>query len=177
MIRARAIRLALILLLTGGFLVGLAPRVSAHGGGDTSDKASDIVKQCIAFLVNEPDMDMIEDKMHDALDAPDMTGVDMDDVTAAHAAFHAGDMDRAQAYLEASIGLQPHMSGIQAAAVMQDVMPATGADPGNVVIDQPLDGVRSLSGGNLAAFVLSILAIVAGAALALRTRPRHRREV
>jgi hypothetical protein len=130
-------------------------------------------------MVNMPGdagMDMVHDKMHDAMDAPDMTGVEMADVALAHTAFHTGDMDRAQAYLEAAIGVQPRLAGVQPATVSQSMMPPTGAEPGNVLIDEPLDGVRTFAGGNLVALILSVLAVAGGAVLALRTRPRPRRE-
>jgi hypothetical protein len=172
----RAIRAGLTLATTAALLIGASPRVSAHGGGDTSNKSADYVRQSIAYLVNmqsDAGMDMAEDKMHDAMNAPDHTGVDMDDIARAHDAYHAGSMDVCIAYLEASIGVQPQSSDIKAAAVAMDNMPAMGAEPGNVLIPQPLDGARDLSGASLAALVVSIVSIVAGALLALRTRRRH----
>lgn len=102
--------------------------------------------------------------------------MDLDDVGLAHDAFHQGDVTRCTAYLEAAIGIQPDVAGIQAAAVTRDTEPVTGAEPGNVLIAQPLDGVRNLTGGNLAALLVSILLIVADAGLALRTRRGHRTE-
>lgn len=170
--RSRGVlRIVVVPLLAGALSVGLAQRVSAHGGEDTSDKASDIVRQCIALMVNAPgDMDMQEDKIHDAIEAADKAGVDIDDVVQAHTEFHAGDLVRSQAYLEAAIGVQPRVAGISPASVSSDVMPAIGAEPGAEFLDQPLDGVRNLSGGNLVALVLSIAAVAGGAALALRGR-------
>lgn len=155
-------------------LLGLAPRVSAHGSEDTSNKASDYVRQCIAYMVNAPgDSDMAHDKMHDAMDAADKDGVDMPDVSLAEHAFHSGDVHMAQAYLEASIGVTPHMGTMQPAKVMTDSMAAVGAEPGSTFIDQPLDGVRNLSGANVGALLGSLLALVLGAVLALRNRRRH----
>jgi hypothetical protein len=45
MTRRRAIGIAFAALLAAALVVGSVSRVSAHGGGDTSNKASDIVKQ------------------------------------------------------------------------------------------------------------------------------------
>ena len=172
----RPARVAAILATTATLMIGLAPRVSAHGADDTSNRSADYVRQCITYMVSTADLDMAHDKMHDAMDASDRSGVDIQDVELAHDAFHAGDMHHAQAYLEASIGVQPHISGVTPATVSTDAMAAVGAEPGTVFIDQPLDGVRTLSGVNLAALLLSILALVSGVVIALRTRPRHRTE-
>lgn len=172
--RRRTVRLAAVLATSLALLVGLAPRVSAHGSEDTSNKASDYVRQCIAYMVNaQEDSDMAHDKIHDAMDASDKSGVDMQDVDLAHDAFHSGDMHTTQAYLEASIGVKPHMGTVQPAKVMTDSMAAVGAEPGSTFIDQPLDGTRNLSGANVVVLIVSVLALITGALLALRNRRRH----
>lgn len=173
-------RVALIGLSLLMVAAASAVGASAHGAGDTSNKAADYVRQCLAYMENLPGsmaaMDMAEDKMHDAMDAPDTMGVDMQDVAEAHTEYHNGDMSMTVAYLEAAIGVQPGVGDIPAANVPMNMQPVTGAQPGNAFIATPLDGVRSFSGVNLWALVASIAALVCGAVLALRSRLRRARE-
>ena len=158
---------------------------------EAATKASVLVRQAIALIVNTPSDDMgIEDKINDALESKVPEGVDLDVVRQAKQAFASGDMHATRTLLERSIGARPHLSG--AMPVPIDQMPgnaasgmtgsvmdtssgpmqmAVGDEPGNGVADDPLVAQRDLSGRELGALIASLLAIAAGLALAVRFRP------
>jgi len=158
-----------------------APPASAHGG-DESQKASDLVRQGIALIVNTPkDTMAIEDKINDAIHSKDPHGVDIDLVRQAKDAFDAGDMHRVRALLEVSIGARPHLNSALPGSIRHapaapgadtaNYQLATGDSPGPGIADDPLITRRHLDGRNTVMLVLSILAVAAGVALAIRFRP------
>jgi hypothetical protein len=168
------------LVLVAALIIGARP-AAAHGG-DESDEAGVLVRQAIALLVNTPDDTMaIEDKIVDATEADDQEGVDIDLVERAKDALDAGDLHRARALLEASIGARPHLSN----ALPKDVREApagpgtgtagfnlaTGDDPGGGLADDPLVVHRHFDGRTTTMFILSLLFVVLGVGLAVRYRP------
>ena len=90
-------------------LLTFAPltRVWAHGA-EADIPAKTLVEQGIAIIRSQPDqMDAIVDKIKDALDSKDPTGVDLDLVTQAQTAFEAGNLSQTELLLERAIGLTP----------------------------------------------------------------------
>lgn len=138
-------------------LVPAAPAF-AHGGGD-SDQSRVLVVDALSYLANKPSdyMDMAIDKIGDALDAPDKSGVDLAKVAAAQKAMDAEDMMQTRALLESS--LKP-----QAA-------PVVGMDPGTTRMPDPMSGHTNWAGVGAVYAGLSGLVLLIGLVLAMRWRP------
>lgn len=84
----------------------LAPPAFAHGKKLPAKK---LVEQAIALLRTQPNqVEAIEDKLHDALEAKDTSGVDLALVRRADQAFDRRDLHRAWDLLEEAIGAAPH---------------------------------------------------------------------
>lgn len=84
----------------------LAPSAVAH---EKDLPARKLVQQAIALLRTQPDrVAVIEDKIHDALKAKDVKGVDLALVRRADQAFDRRDLHRAWDLLEQAIGAAPH---------------------------------------------------------------------
>lgn len=176
------------------------PSAFAHEG-ETSDKASDLVRQAIAVMVNEPDNTAaVDDKLNDATNATDQAGVDPKELAAARDAMAAGDMHRARALAEVSIGAQPHRALAEVPAIGETTpttvapsapmpgsgMPVTtavlgnsmtmaaGAETGQASFADPLDVRPGLTGRDWAVLGLSLAAGLTGIYLTVRFRPPHR---
>lgn len=170
-----------LLFAAVALVLGGARPAGAHEG-EESEKASVLVRQGIALLVNTPDDTMaIEDKIVDATKSKHQEGVDVDLVKRAKTALDAGDLHRARALLEVSIGARAHLSS----ALPRDVREApaapgtgtaglhlaTGDDPGGGLADDPLVADRHFDGRTTTMLGLSLALIVVGAVLAVRYRP------
>lgn len=102
---ARRLAAAVLILAWPALLT--AP-VAAHEG-EEEIPAAELVEQAIALIRGQPDqIEAIADKIHDALEAEDADGVDLELVEQADAAFEAGDLHEAQDLLERAIGAAPH---------------------------------------------------------------------
>lgn len=148
-------------LITGVLVLGPATPAVAHGGGD-SDQSRVLVLDALAYLANKPTgyMDDVNDKVGDALDAPDKSGVDLTRVAAAKQALAAGDMadmTRVRALLQA--------------AVLPPTAPAVGQDTGTTVVADPMPGRTAWTGLNITLITLSGAALLIGLGLARRWRP------
>jgi hypothetical protein len=167
----------------GALLVLLfsAEPAAAHEG-EQSTEASDLIRQAIALIVNTPNDTMaIEDKINDAINANDKTGVDIAPVQQANDALEAGDLHRARALLEVSIGAQPHLSSAlpvdigkapaAPGAAPSGVNLATGDNPGGGLADDPLVASRHFDGRTSTMLAVSIALVVVGVVLAIRYRP------
>jgi hypothetical protein len=173
----RLVSTALTLGLVVAVTAALAMPAQGHAGEKTI-KATDLIKQGIAFIVEVPDDPSLAlDKMKDALDSMDQSGVYLDYVKQAITAEKAGDTHKARALLEASIGAKPHMSGVDPAPIGQLSGPlAVGAEPGASIANDPLQLTAQFTGGNLALLAASLIAVVLGGWMAIRMRPRRRQE-
>lgn len=148
-----------------------AGTASAHGG-DESDEASVLVRQAIAFLVNDSgNLAAAAEKVDDAQATADQEGVDLDLLEQGAAALAAGDGHTARSLLERSIGARSHLDGGDPAPIGQVAEPLVGADTGVAIVTDPLDVGRDLTTGDWVALggLLAIGAI--GVALSLRFRP------
>lgn len=162
----------LAIAATGGLMIP----AQAHTG-EKAMKGTDLVKQGIAFLVEKPmEPGLALDKMKDALDATDHSGVFLDYVKQAQVAENAGDIHKARALLEASIGAKPHISGVEPAPIGQiTVQPPISVDA--TIPNDPLELAAEFTGLNIALLVISVIAVALGAWMAFRMRPRRRQEV
>ena len=166
---ARLLLLALAIAIAG--LVA-PPSAWGHGEGD-SDQSLVLVRQAIAFLVNKPgDSADVEDKINDALEAPDKAGVNLTVVKQAMDALDAGDMVKVRQLLQSSIGARPY-AGTTDPVQIGKVPPAlTGADTGTLAALDPLPGRGGLNGGDWVLLAISVVVGLVGVALSVRLRPQ-----
>lgn len=192
---------AVAVLLT---IVAASGRPALAHEGEESGKASDLVKQAIAIMANEPDnVDAAMDKLTDAGNAEDKSGVDLLVVAQARDALTAKDVAKAKALAEQSIGAQPPPANADvtpigqspattvattpssmpapaapAAATMSPapttMMMASGAEPGPAAYDTSLSVRPELAGRDWTVLFVSVAVGLLGVYLALRFRPRHR---
>ena len=160
-------------------VLGTAAPAYAHTG-EQSKKASDLVRQAIAIIVNKPsDRMAIEDKINDALDSKVPEGVNLDRVRQAKDAFDASDLHHTRGYLEEYIGARPHLgSGLpvpigQSPAPASPTEAATGEETGTNIANDPLVVDRHLDGRMTTMLVVSLLLAGVGIALAVHYRPAH----
>ena len=100
-------RAAAVIVLSLGFSLLPASVAWAHVG-EESVPAKTTVEEAIAIIATQPEqMDAIDDKLGDAQESEDTTGVDEKLVKQAAAAFDDGDMDTTLLLLEQSIGVKP----------------------------------------------------------------------
>ena len=166
---SRAVRLAAVVAaLTLAFVPGTA---WAHGPEDTG-RAYDLVRQAIALIVNTPDdMDAIADKVNDAMEAEDSSGVQITLVKQAEQAMEAGDLHQTRALLEKSIGARVHTDASEPVPIGQPA--PVGADTGTVAAVDPMPGRSGIDGSDWIMLALSVVVGVGGIALSLELRPRH----
>lgn len=173
-------RVLAALLVVASVLLVAGP-AAAHGE-DESKEAGVLVRQAIAFLVNEPDDVMAAaEKVEDATATDDTDGVDMALVRQAQRALAAGERHRGRALLERSIGARSHLDAAEPAPIRETTpMPmasamgssmAVGAESGIDVVSDPLSPHRGLTGGDRLALVGLVALAAAGVALAVRFRP------
>ena len=151
---ARACTALLIGLLV---LLPAAPAL-AHGEGD-SEQSRVLVLDALTYLANKPAgyMDEVTDKVGDALEAPDSTGVNLAKVQAAQQALKHNDMMQTRTLLQASLA---PMAG-----------PVTGEDPGTTAMLDPLTVHTTWAGSEAVLAALSLGAVLIGLILARRWRP------
>ena len=174
--RAASLGLASVLMLVAASLV-LAPGPRAHGG-DTTRMASEAIRQAIAYMVNDRgNMDAIQDKVGDALEAEDTSGVNLALVRKAQVAVGAEHMMRARTLLERAIGARSDMAGTDMRPILQvprgssTVSLAVGAETGTGVVTDELPSRGPLTGADINLLVLAGLMAAAGAFLSVLLRP------
>lgn len=166
--------LVAVVLVAAFFAVGGPAAADTPG---ESDESAHLVREAIALIVNTPDdMDAVEEKIVDALEAPKQEGVDLDLVAEAAAAFPTDDMHDVRVLLERSIGAQPHRGNMDPLPIRETRgapgMPmATGAESGTNVAIDPLSADRNLSGVDWLTLAGLIGLAGLGVWLAVRFRP------
>ena len=154
-------------------LVATVPGVAWGHGGEENERAYDLTRQAIALIVNTPDdMDAIADKINDAIEAKNASGVQMPLVEQAKGALEAGDMHQARALLEKAIGARVHTSTAEPVPIGQPA-PATGSETGTVAAIDALPGRDGMSNLDWVMLALSAVVLVGGVTLSVRLRPRH----
>lgn len=144
--------------LVGLFLLLPAAPAVAHGDGDSAQSRV-LVLDALTYLANRPAgyMEEATDKIGDALEAPDQSGVDLADVEAAQQALMSNDMMRARSLLEHSLA---PVTG-----------PVTGVDPGTTRMPDPLSAPTTWDSATVLTALFAAVAVLTGLALALRWRP------
>jgi hypothetical protein len=169
MIAVATVAVAVVALVVAG-----GRPASAHEG-EEDEPAGVVVRQAIALIVNRPnDHEAIEDRIADAPEAEDTEGVDLARVEQAGQAFGDGDLHRARALLEESIGAQPHIAtGAAEPLPIRETSPlARGDEPGEELIAESLD-LPGRDGGDWALLAASVAVGALGVWLGWRYRPRH----
>lgn len=168
-------------IFVAAMAAAIALTLAGPAGADEpgeSDESAQLVRQAIALIVNTPgDMEGIEEKIVDALEAPKQEGVALDLVEEASALFPTEDMHEVRALLERSIGAQPHRGDQDPLPVGQTrgspgMEMATGAETGTDVATDALEPDRDLSAADGLGLVALAALAAAGVWLALRFRPR-----
>ena len=151
-------RQACTALLTGLLVLLPGAPALAHGGGD-SEQSRVLVLDALTYMANRPAgyMDAVTDKVGDALEAPDTTGVNLAKVESARQALERNDMMQTRALLQASLA---PMAG-----------PVTGEDPGTTTMLDPLTVHTTWAGSEAVLAALSLGAALTGLVLARRWRP------
>jgi len=149
-------------------VVGWAATAAADGG-DEGTEASLFVQQAVALIANTPDAhDAIDDKISDAIEAPDQHGVDITLVEQAGIALEADDVHLARSLLEESIGARLHLDASDPVSIDEHLEEANEEGPATAPFLDPLDTSRDVSGGDWAMMGVAIVLILAGAATARR---------
>lgn len=162
-------------------VLSLSVPVAAFAHGDEGAvPARESVLQAIAYVVNTPNnMDMIGDKLKDAQESQDKSGVDLAEVRQAEQAFGKGDMRRVRLLLEESIGARADLTGMDVRHVLQvapgssTISLATGEQAGTEIVTDELTGRGAWTTVDSTVLVLAVVIAAAGALLAWRFRPAH----
>ncbi|MFF4041309.1 hypothetical protein [Streptomyces sp. NPDC001816] len=163
-------RTAAASLLIAGLLALSGPAAFAHDD-EGSERAFDLVRQGIAYLVTRPHDSMdIEDKINDSLEAKDTSHVDLAYVRKAQQAFKSGDLTATRVLLERSIGARLATTPADPVPI-NSPLPITGAETGTLVVADPLHGRGPLHAGDWGLLGVSAAVGAAGVVLAIRVRP------
>jgi hypothetical protein len=180
-VRSEGLRagLAVVAVLTGLLTVLASAPAWAHEG-EESASAHDLVLQAVAYMVNTPgDLESIEDKVKDAQDSEDTSGVRMALVRQAESALEVGDLARARDLLQRSIGAHADLSGTDVQHILQtspgqrSVTLATGEEAGTRVVTDEQPGRGGLTGSDAALLVVAGVLAAGGILLSIRYRPAH----
>lgn len=88
-------------------VIGAGPAWAGHLG-EASMPAKQAVEQAIAIIASQPErLDLIAERIKEAIEADDSTGVDGSLVEQAQTAFEGGDLQAAMLLLERSVGARP----------------------------------------------------------------------
>lgn len=134
----------------------------AHGAGETTEGFV-LVQQALANLAAKPGHTGVElamEKVDDALRTKDQEGVDVTELKQAKVELEADHAAPARALLQQSITV-----------AVSKLVPATGEMTGTTLVLTPMRGRGGLTGQDWGFGVVSLLMVLAGAALALRFRP------
>ncbi|WP_170037031.1 hypothetical protein [Georgenia soli] len=140
---------------------------------DESEHAIDLVQQAVALIVNDGGADRVLEKLQDALEAPNPSGVDLALVRRAASAVEDARPGAAQAAaLDEARGLL-----LKAAPELAEPPSASmvgGLATGTTVVLDPLEPARAISdGGDAVVLGLAAASIALGVYLSRRWRPRH----
>jgi hypothetical protein len=148
-----------------GLVAVMAVPASAHGG--ESDSAEELVLTAIAILEVHPTPGAaVEDKINDAQEAKDLSGVRMNLVRAAGDTLHLGDVATTKRLLEQSVGACPDADILYVSD--QDAKPPCVAPAHSGVID------RRALGGTTEVVLLIVAGLLALAGVAIVRHPRVR---
>lgn len=172
----------LVLGLVLVVILVLVSAPAATANEEETDEASLLVMQTISLIANGRDVDVVEERLVDALEAPDKEGVDMAKVEEAAALLEQEPVDEAR--LEQIREVLSEAVEIRAATgygaipepgeMGEGSSIVTGAETGTVVVLDELRPARGVDSGNDVVLILVGLALAAlGLVLARRWRPHH----
>ncbi|MFI2372173.1 hypothetical protein [Streptomyces sp. NPDC018833] len=173
--RARALRARTPSVASGLAALALLMLVmpgTARADMGESDEAAVLVEQAIALIANEAGEAHVAERIEDALQAPHKEGVDLALVRRALEVVERTGEDEAAARETRRLLLES--VGGKLASAPQGGRFATGTETGtSVVLDEfrPERGITD--GGDAALVALACAAVVGGAWLSVRLRPRH----
>ena len=158
-------------LAVAGVLTLLAQPALAHEDEDLPAKT--LVEQAIALLRSQPEQrEAIEDKMHDAVEAKDTKGVDLDLVREAHEVFESGDRHGAWDFLEEAIGAAPHRVVVDPNEAPGQPAPSPVPQPTPTLHELELAGSEQRPSGSAVPILLGIAAVVVAGGLVIAWRVR-----
>lgn len=157
---------------------------AAWANEEETDEAALLVLQSVSLIANNASTDAVVERIEDALDAPDQTGVQRDAVEQAlqivEQASGTGQERQARARARdllagavrvrfaTGYGNVPEPGEVDTGEAPY----ASGAEPGTSVVLDELRPVRGIAdGGDIALFALSAAAVIAGLYLSRRWRP------
>ena len=153
--------ISVALVALGSFLA--VPSASADEPGET-DVGYLLVQQALAHLAHDSSAEGIEvalEKAGDALETDDQEGVDIPTLERAMEALEAEDVAGARGLLQESI-----------AEALHDLPPGTGMDSGTTSVRPELPGRSGLAGEDWGFLATAAAALILGAWLTVRFRPR-----
>ena len=169
MLRSTAVGLA---ALAVALVLGAGPAL-AHEG-EEGGSAREFALAAIALIVNDPgDHDAILDKIKDAQEAEDRSGVELGLVAEAQDAFEAGDAHEARSLLERAVGARPHRGNSEPAEIREPPAKPIGAEPGRAIPTNAVAGRRGFPASDWVILVVALGVAAGGVGLAVRYRPRH----
>lgn len=164
-------------------VLSIFPQASAQANEEETDEAKLLVLQTISLIANGREQDVVEERLTDALEAPDQSGVDVTKVQEAADLLTAGPVD--DSVMEEVRGLLEGAIEIRAATgygsmpapgeVGTDTAPyAAGAETATVVVLDELNPAGGIGDATDAVLLVIALVLIAlGLFLARRWRPRH----
>lgn len=170
-------RRAVVVLALVAALVASPPAVADESEATGARQA---VLQAIAYLVSSPgSMDLIEDKIADALASEDSEGVDLGLVRRAADAVEVERMTQARTLLQRAIGARSDLRGTAVQPILHvpgqpgPEFPAVGAATGTSVVTIQMPGRGALDRTDLTLLALAGATMLLGGWLGLRFRPAH----
>jgi len=157
-------RHVLTTLLTGVMLLLSSAPALAHGEGDSTHSRVLII-DALTYLANRPPeyLDLVKDKVHDALDAPDKAGVDLSAVAAAQMALMADHMSGMTDMTQVRTLLQGSLLPLSG--------PVTGEQTGTTTMLDPLVGHTAWNASTEVFTAAIAVAMLLGLVLSYLWRP------
>lgn len=167
--KAHRRRLTALLAVVGALALALGamPTAWAHEGEEDVG-AIDNVQEAIALIRSQPElMDLIEDRIGDAIESEDADGVDIAKVEEAEKTFEDGDMIQTELLLEQAIGACPGQPVVDPQGIRMPE-PITSPCPAPAHLTA-IDRVPVAGTDRFVLVAFAALAIVAGLFLVRRT--------
>jgi hypothetical protein len=151
-----------VTIVVGVSVLAASPSASGDEPGET-DVGYLLVQQALGHLAHDSSaegIEMVMEKVGDALETDHQEGVDLPSLERAMAALEAEDIDGARRLLQESI-----------TEALNNLPPATGMQSGTTTVRPELAGRSGLAGQDWGFLTVSVLALLLGAWLTFRFRP------
>ncbi len=158
---------AVAVLIAMAFVFGSASAAFAHAA-EKDVPALTLVQEAIAIIRSQPDlMDDAADKIKDALDSSDPTGVDLGKVQQAQKTLEAADLAQTELLLEKAIGACPGAPVVTPAGIRTPPITSPCPKPSHLTA---LNRVPVRGAARPVLLGLAVVAIAGGLLLARRIR-------